>query len=96
MRTGLTARERRFLNYEGLPAKTIAIVERMTIDDVLEMWASLKDRGIVRHTIGVRPHGPACEQLSLDQVDRMMRGNRAPAAPANPEIGWTPDTEGSW
>lgn len=94
--TRLTQRERRFLNYQGLPAKSIAVIEKLTIDEVLEIWAQLKARGVVRHTIGARPQGPACEQLSLDQLDRMMRGNRAPVTPANPEIGWTPDTEGSW
>jgi hypothetical protein len=40
--------------------------------------------------------GPAQEQLSFAEFDRMMRGNRAPVEPINPEIGWTPETEGSW
>lgn len=34
--------------------------------------------------------------MSFDQIDRMMRGNRAPVVPVNAEIGWTPETEGSW
>ena len=92
----LTPLERRFLRYEGLPADVIARYERITVDRVLAIWSDLKDRGVLRHTVGVRPHGPAVEQLSFDQLDRMMRGNRAPVAPVDPEIGWTPDTEGCW
>jgi hypothetical protein len=45
---------------------------------------------------GPAHQGPAQEQLSFSEFDRMMRGNRAPVEPVNPEIGWTPDTEGSW
>jgi hypothetical protein len=94
--TGLSARERRFLNYQGLPAEQIARVERMTVDQVLATWSSLKGRGVV-HATAYQPHaGPVQEQLSLDQLDRMMRGNRAPVEPANAEVGWTIETEGTW
>jgi hypothetical protein len=80
----LTQLERRFLNYQGLPADQIARVERMTVDQVLATWRRLKELGVV-HATAYQPHaGPVHEQLSLDQLDRMMRGNRAPLQPANP------------
>jgi DNA-binding CsgD family transcriptional regulator len=90
----LTALERRFLNYQGLPASEIARIEHLTVTRVLAIWRSLKDRGVVR--VAAEHAGPAHEQLSLDQIDRLMRGNRAPIAPANAELGWTTETEGSW
>jgi hypothetical protein len=93
----LTQLERQLLRYQGVPAHVVAKAERITVDRVLEVWASLKDRGVMAGGPHHQHHeGPADEQLSFDQVDRMMRGNRAPVMPANPEIGWTPETEGSW
>lgn len=90
----LSPLERRFLNYQGLPAREIARVERLTIDQVLAVWRSLKDRGVVR--VAAEHPGPAQEQLSFDCIDRLMRGNRAPVVPRDAELGWTTETEGSW
>lgn len=91
----LTDLERRFLRYHGIPAREIARIEDISIGRVLEVWAALKDRGAIAHTTGVS-QGPVCEQLSFDQIDRLMRGNRAPLELRNHEIGWTTDTESSW
>lgn len=87
--------ERRFLNYRGMPAREIAKAEGMTVDQVLATWRQLKERGVVPSTAYAH-EGPVLEQLSLDQLDRMMRGNRAPIEPANAEVGWTTETEGTW
>lgn len=95
MSSGLSDLERRVLRYQGLPAREIARLERITVARVLEVWAALKDRGVIPHTPGVEPH-PAVEQLTFDQVDRMMRRNCAPKTPANREVGWTTDTEALW
>jgi hypothetical protein len=90
----LSPLERRFLNYQGLPACQIARIEGITVTRVLATWRSLKDRGVVH--VAAEHAGPAHEQLSLDQIDRLMRGNRAPTEPANAELGWTTETEASW
>lgn len=86
----LSALERRFVSrYQGLPAIEICKVEpSLTVDGVLAVWRKLKEQGVVRAAYMPHP-GPVQEQLSLDQIDRMMRGNRAPAEPTNHEIGWT-------
>jgi hypothetical protein len=90
----LTQLERQLLRYQGIPAKDVARACGCTIDQVLDGWHSLKDRGVMAG--GPAHQGRVAEQLSFTQIDRMMRGNRAPVEPVNPEIGWTPETEGSW
>jgi hypothetical protein len=90
----LTQLERQLLRYEGMPARDVARAIGCTVDQVLSGWHKLKERGVMRG--GPAYQGPAQEQLSFAEFDRMMRGNRAPAEPTNPEIGWTPETEGSW
>jgi hypothetical protein len=72
----LTQRERRVLRYHGQPASVVATAERMTINEVMEIRAALRGRGI--------EHSPNADadmvQLPLD-YDRLMRDNRAPRRP---------------
>lgn len=90
----LTQLERALLRYQGIPAKDVARACGCTLDQVMDGWAALKDRGVMAG--GPAHQGPVQGQLSFTELDRMMRGNRAPVTPADPEIGWTPETEGSW
>lgn len=73
----LTQLERRFVScYQGVPAQNIASAEGITVDRVLSTWADLKQRGLVA---SVATAAAAQGQLSLDDLDHLMRANRAPA-----------------
>lgn len=78
MTTRLSYRERRVLIYHGMPARTVAVAERMTIDEVLEVRLALRRRGVVPSAVEPAPAGT---QLSFAAFDRMMRSNSAPASP---------------
>jgi hypothetical protein len=74
----LSYRERRMLLYHGMPAKIVAVAERMTIDEVLEVRLALRRRGVVPSVSEV---APADTQLTFASYDRMMRHNTAQARP---------------
>lgn len=76
MTTRLSYRERRVLIYHGMPARTVAVAERMTIDEVLEVRLQLRARGVVPSCPETAPRGT---QLTFAGLDRMMRTNVAPA-----------------
>jgi predicted transcriptional regulator len=67
----LSYRERRMLLYHGMPAKIVAVAERMTIDEVLEVRLALRRRGVV----------PSVSEVAFASYDRMMRHNTAQARP---------------
>jgi hypothetical protein len=90
----LTQLERQLLRYEGMPARDVARAIGCTVDQVTDGWRRLHARGVLRSA--PPQQGPAHEHLSFTDFDRMMRENRAPVVPSDPEIGWTPETEGSW
>ncbi len=73
-RTGLSYRERRVLAYDGQPAKTCAVAERMTINEVLEVRAELRRRGVVPTAPETATSGT---QLTFAAFDSMMRHNRS-------------------
>jgi hypothetical protein len=74
--TRLSYRERRVLLYHGMPARTAAVAERMTIDEVLEVRAQLRRRGVVPTAAEA---APSPTQLSFSAIDSLMRHNTAPA-----------------
>lgn len=76
MTTRLSYRERRLLLYHGMPARTAAIAERMTIDEVLEVRDQLRRRGVVPTAAEA---APAESQLSFGAIDSLMRHNTASA-----------------
>lgn len=90
----LSQLERQLLRYEGMPARDVARAIGCSVRQVTDGWDHLHRRGVLRSA--PPQQGPAHEHLSFRDFDRMMRENSAPAKPANPEIGWTPETEGSW
>lgn len=90
----LTQLERQLLRYEGMPARDVARAIGCSPAQVTDGWARLTARGVMRSAPAQQ--GPAHEHLSFTDFDRMMRTNRAPAIPADPEIGWTPETDGGW
>lgn len=69
----LSHRERRVLLYGGQPASLVAVHERMSVSEVLEVRARLRSRGVT----GQSPQAPPAAQHQLD-VDELMRTNRAP------------------
>ena len=91
----LTYRERRLLRYHGMPAKDVARVERMTVHEVLEIRAQLRERGLTPTTPGldqgVYEHVDET-QMSMGDLDSMMRDNRAPRA-VDGDGGWTTATD---
>ena len=72
----LTQLERRVLAYPGQPAHAVAVAERITIAEVLEIRERLRGRGI-DHS----PHTTDVQQPQLDDVGQLMRDNRAPKRP---------------
>lgn len=93
----LTQVERRVLRYHGQPAETVAIAERLTIHQVIEIRLALRRRGVVPDFGGSLPDGPppTCTEDQLS-FDHMMRANRAPRA-ADVELGDTTSTDpGGW
>lgn len=87
----LTQRERSVLRYHGMPADTVSVALRMRVNEVLEIRAQLRERGVTPTAPAL--HAPIIEeQLSLDHTDHLMRTNRAPR-PSNLEIGWTTGTD---
>jgi hypothetical protein len=92
----LTYLERRIMRYHGMPARDVARVEKLTVHEVLEVRAQLRERGHVPTTPGLdQGVYEQPQQLSLDQVDQLMRDNRAPRA-VDGEGGWTTQTDGGW
>lgn len=87
----LSPLERRVLQCHGVPARHVAVAERRTVHEILEIRAMLRERGIGPISPALQVDPPE-EQLSLDQIDRMMRDNRAPQ-PTDSEIGWTTGTD---
>jgi hypothetical protein len=94
----MTYLERRVLRYHGMPARDVARVEKLTVHEVLEVRAQLRSRGLTPTTpgldVGVYEQEQQ-EQLSLGDVDQLMRDNRAPR-PVDVEGGWTTETNGGW
>ena len=88
----LTNLERRVLKYQGMPAKDVARVEHLTLDEVMEVRAQLRSRGHGPSLVEAQPEPHVEEQMTLGQVDRMMRDNRSPQA-ADAGIGWTTVTD---
>jgi hypothetical protein len=76
MTTRLSYRERRMLLYHGMPARTAAVAERMTIDEVLEVRAQLRRRGVVPSAPEIAPPDT---QLTFGAIDALMRSNTASA-----------------
>lgn len=76
MNTRLSYRERRVMQHHGRSAKAVALAERMTVDEVLEVRAQLSARG-------VSPAHPETTvpgtQLSFQAFDSLMRHNTGPA-----------------
>lgn len=71
----LTHLERRVLRYHGQPANTVAVAERLELEVVLEVRMQLRARGHVPALPGVEQEPT---QLAFDDVDHLMRSNRAP------------------
>lgn len=85
----LTDRERRLLRYHGMPAADVARVEHLTVEQVMEIRATLSRRGVTPAPPGAEPDGT---QLTMGDVEQLMRDNRAPRA-ADQELGWTTSSD---
>lgn len=90
----LTYLERRVLRYHGMPAKDVARVEKLSVHEVLEVRAQLRSRGHTPTTPGLDVGAYEREQqLSLTEIDQMMRSNQAPR---DSDGGWSTATDGGW
>jgi DNA invertase Pin-like site-specific DNA recombinase len=87
----LTQLERQLLRYEGMPARDVARAIGCSVDQVLAGWDALKRRGVMRG-------GPRTRARRRNSFPSRVRPDDArqprPGRAANPEIGWTPETEG--
>jgi hypothetical protein len=73
----LTQLERRVLAYHGQPAATVSALERIPVSEVMRIRAELRGRGAEHSPQSTDT--PEQQQLELDDdVDRLMRRNRAP------------------
>lgn len=74
----LTPLQRRMLRYDGVPARDVAVLERITVARVLEVRTGLQLRGLLAARPGTEAAAHEHEQqLTFEEMDREMRGNRA-------------------
>jgi hypothetical protein len=93
-----TERERRMIQMHGQPADRVAVALRMTIAEVLEMRAQLRDRGLT-------PRSPALADATVRQLafedlehrDQLLHAN-PPLPPTEAELEVTTSTDqlGGW
>ena len=77
--SSLTYRERRMLLYDGIPARQVAVAERMPVNEVLELRSQLRGRGVLPSYPGVDDDAQADEeQLDFTELDRLMTDNHTP------------------
>ena len=77
----LTQLERRMLRYDGIPAERVAVLERRTVHEVLDMRADLRMRGAMPARPGTEA-AAAPRQLAfaiVEDLAHIMRSNRSPA-----------------
>lgn len=82
----LTPFHRQLLRMRGIPAAHAAQALHCSVDEVMAGWAELRQRGQLPSLVEHEPS--VSEQLSLGDVDRLMR-----EPPSSVEIDHTTDTD---